>query len=91
MLYSTYLGGSGSDVGYGIAVDSGLSAYVTGSTDSVDFTLPSGATAFQGTNKGGIDAFLGKFGNPCTGASCTTTTAPLNYFSYLGGSVLMWA
>ena len=86
LLYSTYLGGTGSDVGYGIAVDSGLSAYVTGSTDSIDFTLPSGATAFQGTNKGGIDAFLGKFGNPCTGASCTTTTAPLNYFSYLGGS-----
>ena len=33
-----------------------------------------------------LDAFLGKFGNPCTGASCTTTTVPLTYFSYLGGT-----
>ena len=40
LLYSTYLGGTGDDVGYGIAVDSGLSAYVTGSTTSTDFILP---------------------------------------------------
>jgi hypothetical protein len=86
LLYSTYLGGSGDDVGYGIAVDSGLSAYVTGSTTSGDFVLPTGATAFQGTNKGGLDAFLGKLGNPCTGSTCTATTVPLTYFSYLGGT-----
>jgi hypothetical protein len=86
LLYSTYLGGTGDDVGYGIAVDSGLSAYVTGSTDSTNFTLPTGVTAFQGTNKGLTDAFVGKFGTPCTGTTCTTTTVPLTYFSYLGGS-----
>lgn len=85
LLYSTYLGGTGDDVGYGIAVDSGLSAYVTGSTDSTNFTLPTGVTAFQGTNKGLTDAFLGKFGTPCTGTTCTTTSVPLTYFSYLGG------
>ena len=86
LLYSTYLGGTGDDVGYGIAVDSGLSAYVTGSTTSTDFIIPAGTTAFQGLNGGGTDAFVGKFGNPCTGSTCTTTTVPLNYFSYLGGS-----
>jgi hypothetical protein len=86
LLYSSYLGGLGDDVGYGIAVDSGFSAYVTGSTTSTDFTLPTGVTAFQGTNKGMTDAFLGKFGTPCTGTTCTTTTVPLTYFSYLGGS-----
>jgi Domain of unknown function DUF11/Beta-propeller repeat len=86
LLYSTYLGSSGDDVGYGIAVDSGLSAYVTGSTTSTDFTLPTGVTAFQGTNKGLTDAFLGKFGTPCVGTTCTTTTVPLTYFTYLGGS-----
>src|SRR5438067_668358 len=86
LLYSTYLGGSGDDVGYGIAVDSGLSAYVTGSTASTDFIIPTGTTAFQGANGGGTDAFVGKLGNPCTGSTCTTTTVPLNYFSYLGGS-----
>jgi len=86
LLYSTYLGGAGDDVGYGIAVDSGLSAYVTGSTSSTDFILPTGTTAFQGLSGGGTDAFVGKLGNPCTGSTCTTTTVPLNYFSYLGGS-----
>ncbi len=86
LLYSSYLGGAGDDVGYGIAVDSGLSAYVTGSTTSTDFIIPTGTTAFQGLNGGGTDAFLGKFGNPCTGSTCTTTTVPLTYFSYLGGS-----
>jgi hypothetical protein len=86
LLYSTYLGGTGNDVGYGIAVDSGLSAYVTGSTTSTDFIIPTGTTAFQGHNGGGTDAFVGKLGNPCTGSTCTTTTVPLNYFSYLGGS-----
>ena len=86
LLYSTYLGGVGDDVGYGIAVDSGLSAYVTGSTTSTDFIIPTGTTAFQGLTGGGIDAFVGKLGNLCTGSTCTTTTVPLNYFSYLGGS-----
>ena len=89
LLYSTYLGGAGDDVGYGIAVDSGLSAYVTGTTASTDFIIPTGTTAFQGLNGGAagtLDAFVGKFGNPCTGSTCTTTTVPFTYFSYLGGT-----
>jgi uncharacterized repeat protein (TIGR01451 family) len=98
LLYSTYLGGTGDDIGFGIAVDSGLSAYVTGSTTSTDFIIPTGTTPFQkclddptnpATCPAGMtaaDAFLGKLGNPCTGSTCTTTTVPLNYFSYLGGA-----
>ncbi len=98
LLYSTYLGGTGDDVGYGIAVDSGLSAYVTGSTTSPDFTIPSGVTPLQRcldnpTNPSpcpaGVtasDAFVGKFGTPCVGTTCTTTAVPFTYFSYLGGS-----
>ncbi len=40
--YSTYLGGSGIDSGYGIAVDSAGHAYVTGSTYSSDFSSQRG-------------------------------------------------
>lgn len=98
LLYSTYLGGTGDDVGFGIAVDSGLSAYITGSTTSTDFTIPTSTTPFQRcldnpTNPSpcpaGVtasDAFVGKFGTPCTGSTCTTTAVPFTYFSYLGGS-----
>lgn len=37
VLYSTYLGGSGYNYSYAIAVDSADNAYVTGYTDSTDF------------------------------------------------------
>ncbi len=98
LIYSSYLGGTGDDVGYGIALDSGLSVYITGSTSSTDFTIPSSTTPFQRcldnpanpspcpTGVTASDAFVGKFGTPCTGSTCTTTTLPFTYFSYLGGS-----
>jgi hypothetical protein len=37
LVYSTYLGGSGQDLSYGIAVDGSGAAYVTGYTSSYDF------------------------------------------------------
>jgi hypothetical protein len=84
LVYSTYIGGAGNDVGYAVAADTG-NAYITGSTTSSDFVIPSGTTPFQNANKGGGDAFVAKFGNPST-SSTTTSNVPLVYFSYLGGS-----
>ena len=47
LLYSTYLGGKFEDVGYGIAVDALGDAYVTGSTESPDFPVPSTIPSFD--------------------------------------------
>jgi hypothetical protein len=71
LAYSTYLGGSGEENAYGIAVDASGSAYVTGSTTSANFP------AAQGTYKGGEDVFVAKF---------SPDGASLDYATYLGGS-----
>src|SRR5205814_8754446 len=76
LVYSTYLGGSSSDAGSGIAVDAAGNAYVTGGTGSTDF--PTTIGAFQTTKGGGFrDAFVTKL-NP--------TGSALVYSTYLGGS-----
>jgi hypothetical protein len=59
LLYSSYLGGGGSDLGRGIAVDSSNSVYVTGETNSTNFPT---ANPIQPANGGGYDAFLTKIG-----------------------------
>lgn len=53
--YSTYLGGSGYDAGYGVAVDRAGNTYVTGATTSANF--PTAGTPGQDAYSGGDDAF----------------------------------
>jgi hypothetical protein len=74
--YVTYLGGSGDDIAYGIALDSSGNAYVTGSTTSTNFPVTAGA--YRGSYGGGLsDAFITKL-NP-------SGTGPV-YSTFLGGS-----
>jgi len=74
LTYSTYLGGSGNDQGFGIAVDSAGNAYVTGQTDSVDFPL---SNPLQGAIAGVTHAFVTKL---------NAAGSALVYSTYLGGS-----
>jgi hypothetical protein len=74
LIYSTYLGGSGYDYGFGVALDSAGNAYVTGWTASTDFPTMNPS---QPANGGQYDAFVSKI-NP--------TGSALVYSTYLGGS-----
>ena len=57
LIYSTFLGGSGSDTGEGIAVDSVGSAYIVGITNSADFPT---VNSFLSAKAGFRDAFVTK-------------------------------
>ena len=60
--FSTYLGGSGDDSGWGVAVDERGAPVVAGITDSQD--LPVSDDAFQRTAQGGLDAFVARLDGP---------------------------
>jgi hypothetical protein len=77
LLYSTYLGGSDTDVANGIAVDGSGNAYVTGKTFSTDFPIQN---AVQGNHPEG-DIFVAKLDTNATGA------ASLRYSTYLAGNL----
>src|SRR5262249_19910002 len=74
IVFNTYFGGNGSDVGNAIAVDSSGSCYVAGSTTSTN--LPT-RTPFQPVNHGALDAFVAKF---------NASGSLIIYSTYLGGS-----
>jgi hypothetical protein len=65
LVYSTYVGGDGNDLGLGIAVDRLGNAYVAGVSQSPDF--PTTAGAFQQTNAGVYDGFVIKIAEASTG------------------------
>lgn len=58
LSYSTYFGGSGSDLGEDLALDSDGNLYLTGGTDSTDLLVAGGAS--DTTLDGFQDAFLAK-------------------------------
>lgn len=74
LSYSTYLGGSSSDIFSGVATDARGNVYVAGYTTSVDFPT---ASALQGALGGGYDIIVSKLSED--GSS-------LLYSTYIGGS-----
>lgn len=74
LVYSTYLGGKGSDYGTGICLDSVGNIYITGVTNSTDF--PTTINAFDRTANGLSDVFAARF---------SVIGNILNYSTYLGG------
>jgi hypothetical protein len=74
LIYSTYLGGTGSDLPNGIAADADGYVYVTGQTNSTNFPMQN---PFQATKSVGLDTLIAKI-NPQGNA--------LVYSTYLGGS-----
>lgn len=75
LVYSTYLGGTDHDLGFGLDVDGQGRAYVTGSTYSADF--PVTPAAFQPERSGYPDAYLAKL---------DAAGSALTYATFLGGS-----
>jgi Beta-propeller repeat len=75
LVYSSYLGGSGQDLGSALAVDAAGNAYVTGETSFADF--PTTPEAFQPTKPGDENVFVSKL---------NATGSALVYSTYLGGT-----
>ncbi len=91
LVYGTYLGGSNSDLGYGIALDSSDNIYVVGATNSSTFPGVT-SSSLQPTFGGGSgpncvskficgDGFVTELA-PLTGDGNT----PIVFSTYLGGS-----
>ena len=59
LFYCGFIGGTGRDPGYAIAVDNGGNAYITGSTYSTDGSFPV-TGGLDPTHNGGNDAFVAK-------------------------------
>ena len=85
LVYSTFLGGSGFEYGYGVAVDVHGNAYLTGTTNSPDF--PVSPQAWQSTlpNEHCPSSFQGLACNSAFVAKVNSTGAGLLYSTFLGG------
>ncbi len=82
IVYSTYLGGSGTDIGYFIGVDRNDSVYLDGLTTSTDFPVTP-STAYQSTNPSGgqvTESFVTRLDPPLA-----LGNVRLGYSTYFGG------
>jgi hypothetical protein len=84
LVYSTYLGGSGQDVGSGIAVDTAGNAYVAGTTASTDFPTRNPLQPTCGGGNG--NSVCGGYAGDAFVSKINSTGSALVYSTYLGGS-----
>ena len=77
LLFSSYLGGSGVDWGYGVAVDASDNIYVSGYTQSVNFPTTPGS--YDESYNGDSDIFVTKL---------SALGSSLIFSTYIGGSSL---
>ncbi|MEO5951846.1 MAG: SBBP repeat-containing protein, partial [Chloroflexia bacterium] len=80
LLYSTYLGANGDDLGLAIASDDSGNVWTTGITGSSNFPIAPNPGAFQGTRASAFDTYVSKTNTNATGAPS------LVYSTYLGGN-----
>ncbi len=73
IVTSTYLGGSGDDIGFSIKLDSTDQLYIGGTTSSLDFPIKN---AIQSENRGKNDAFF---------AIINRSLSTINFATYWGG------
>lgn len=75
LLFATYFGGAGNDIGNIISLDGAGNIWIAGNTSSTDLAITPGA--FQSTLKGQTNGFVAKF----------TNDGQLVASTYFGGSV----
>jgi hypothetical protein len=78
LLYSTFIGGNGTDYGYSIVVDDSGCAFITGSTDSYNFPT---ANAYDDSYNGK----LGQYGD-CFVLKLSADGSSILYSTFFGGS-----
>lgn len=86
LIYSTFLGGSGFEYAYGVAVDSQGNAYLTGNTSSSDFPVSSDAWQSVLPSEQCTSNPWGQFCNSAFVAKVNSTGTALLYSTYLGGN-----
>jgi len=77
LLYATFIGGSATNNGGEIAVDSSGNAYIAGDSDSMDFPVTAGA--YQSSPANGLSAFVAKLNAQGSALVYSTFLGPVEW------------